>query len=55
MAHIKTCAQCNSKIAHDTKICPHCGTRSPHKYLWSDPRTIIAFFVIIIVLYMLAS
>ncbi|MCB0753538.1 MAG: hypothetical protein KDC52_18850 [Ignavibacteriae bacterium] len=51
MAHTKKCAQCDGRISHDAKVCPHCGTRSPHKFLWSDPRTIIAFAVIIFIIY----
>jgi RNA polymerase subunit RPABC4/transcription elongation factor Spt4 len=48
-----TCAQCKNPVARDAKTCPHCGTSSPHKYLWSDPRTILAFVVIIgIIVYM---
>lgn len=43
----KDCAQCGRRIARDTKICPHCGTHSPHKLLWSDPRTIIGWIIII--------
>lgn len=52
MDYTKTCAQCNGKISKDAKICPHCGSHSPHKFLWSDPRTIITFIIIIFLFYM---
>ncbi|SEQ37294.1 hypothetical protein SAMN05421510_104316 [Nitrosomonas ureae] len=47
---MKHCAQCSKPIAQDTKICPHCGTHSPHRYLWSDPRTIIGWTIFIFIL-----
>jgi hypothetical protein len=50
-----TCAQCKNPVARDAKTCPHCGTSSPHKYLWSDPRTILAFVVIIGIIIYLAK